>query len=415
MNFIFQSQLKQELLRSEKRRTIILICIFSFAVLYRIVDALFLKADDEMQIIRSVATIWLFPLIILSFEVISLLFLNARIRSRKNGIPILAQYLNTAFEICIPSLIILYVGRQHPAYNVLKSPVLFIYFIFIILSTLRLNFKLSVFCGLLASMSYIIFSHFIYHHFNSTDGARAILILLCGVAAGLVANQIRAGIDNSLRETEKQQKIAQLFGKQVSKEVAEKMMESDGTIESKRMNVAVMFIDIRNFTKFVSNKSPEEIVQYQNAFFSIVVDVVERHNGIVNQFLGDGCMVTFGAPVDLQNPSRNAVSAALDLLKELEINIHSKKLPITNIGIGIHSGEAVTGNIGTAARQQYSITGNVVILAARIEQLNKEFQSQLLVSEDVHLAVNSEGRLAESLGNVELKGWHKPMSIYKLA
>src|SRR4029079_17625596 len=101
-------------------------------------------------------------------------------------------------------------------------------------------------------------------------------------------------------------------------------------------------------------------------------------------------------------------------LFEIDSNVNSGKLFPTKIGIGIHTGEAVCGNIGTAERHQYSITGSVVILASRIEQMNKELNSQFLVSGDV---INSVGPFVYSrcMGDVNLKGWSQPVTIYKLA
>ena len=99
-------------------------------------------------------------------------------------------------------------------------------------------------------------------------------------------------------------------------------------------------------------------------------------------------MVTFGAPVTLENPAYNAVNAAVEIHQQLNNEIEKGNISPTSIGIGIHVGDAVTGNIGTSERQQYSITGSVVILAARIEQLNKDYYSQILVSEDVVHQVN---------------------------
>ncbi len=274
---------------------------------------------------------------------------------------------------------------------------------------------LSFFCGLLAAVSYCVFSIFLYGHFNTNDGGWTFLLLLSGVASGLVAKQIRSGINNSLHEAEKRHKVENLFGQQISMEMAEKMLENDGIIESKRMEVTVMFIDIRNFTHFAAGKSPEEIVQYQNAFFSIVINTVTKYDGIVNQILGDGCMVTFGAPLPLLNHSQKAVNTALEILHQLETAVRNGNINPTRIGIGIHTGEAVTGNIGTDARQQYSITGNVVIMASRIEQLNKEFQSQLLVSEEVTLSIANFIPETNSYRNISVKGFEKPVTIYKVA
>ena len=415
MKLSFQQQLNTELLRSERKRTVIIISIFSFAAGYRLLNALLFQADEETRIIQSQLSVWLFPLLIILFELFSLIYINRRIRNAGQRIPQLVQYLNVAFEMCLPALIMLGVAKQYPSYDVMKSPALYIYFIFIILSTLRLNFTLSLFCGLLASASYVFISYFIYHHFNSNDSGKALIILLSGIAAGLVANQIKSSINSTLKETEKRHKVENLFGRQISSEIAGTMLENDGMIESKRMNIAVMFIDIRNFTDFASTRNPEEIVQYQNAFFGIVIRVVSAHKGIVHQFLGDGCMVTFGAPLALDNPSEMAVKAAQELLLQLDEAIIDNSLPSTRIGIGIHMGEAVTGNIGTADRQQYSVTGRVVIMASRIEQLNKKFQSRVLISGEVVASIDKSSISLELYGPVCLKGFDQPVSIYKLA
>ena len=90
------------------------------------------------------------------------------------------------------------------------------------------------------------------------------------------------------------------------------------------------------------------------------------------------------------------------------------EIPQTKIGIGIHTGEVFTGNVGTEDRQQYSITGNTVILAARLEQLNKQFGSSVIVSKDVIDNMNSEDIEHRSLGNVTVKGFANPMEVYKL-
>ncbi|WP_160290229.1 adenylate/guanylate cyclase domain-containing protein [Flavihumibacter solisilvae] len=182
-----------------------------------------------------------------------------------------------------------------------------------------------------------------------------------------------------------------------------------------QQKVAIMFIDIRNFTCFASKKSPEEIALYINAFFRIVINTVSRYNGFVNQFLGDGCLVTFGTPLDPCNLSQNAVDASMMILRNLDKAVQNGEIEQTKIGIGIHIGEVVTGNLGTKERYQHSVTGSAVILASRIEQLNKQFGSQLLVSEDVMRSVGQLDADPVSFRNVPLKGWHQPVSIYKLA
>ena len=105
----------------------------------------------------------------------------------------------------------------------------------------------------------------------------------------------------------------------------------------------------------------------------------------------------------------------MEILNQLETAVRNGYINPTRIGIGIHTGEAVTGNIGTHARQQYSITGSVVIMASRIEQLNKEFQSQLLISEEVTRSIANFIPETNSYRDIPLKGFEKPMTIYKVA
>src|SRR5689334_22683984 len=171
MQATFKQQLDKELLFSERRRIIILIVIFSAAIAVRLINSIFLKPDEETLRLESFSTVWLFPVVIILFELISLVQINKRIRSRKKALKAWLQYANAGFEICLPSAIILYVAKEYTSYNVLQSPAVFIYFIFIILSTLRLNPALSVFCGLLAAFSCAGFSLGLYGHFNSNDAA----------------------------------------------------------------------------------------------------------------------------------------------------------------------------------------------------------------------------------------------------
>jgi adenylate cyclase len=106
----------------------------------------------------------------------------------------------------------------------------------------------------------------------------------------------------------------------------------------------------------------------------------------------------------------------LEIKYQLSREIDMGTIPFTNIGIGIHEGDAVTGNIGPAERQQYSITGSVVILAARIEQLNKEYNSQILISENVMRKIEPvNSSTTEFLGKINLKGWNNSIGIYKVA
>jgi adenylate cyclase len=126
-------------------------------------------------------------------------------------------------------------------------------------------------------------------------------------------------------------------------------------------------------------------------------------------------MATFGAPVEDEKHTDNAVKAANEIIRQLNFNNEEGKIEKTKVGIGIHCGEVVTGNVGTEERKQYSVTGNTVILAARLEQLNKEFNSSVIVSKDVIDNVNIEDIEHRSLGNVKVKGFANPIEVFRLS
>ena len=428
MKNVFHKKFEEEFLLSERLRTKILVIIFLIGTIGAAVLLVFFSNDGSDELQRSsLWRIFFFQFSIFSFEVLALLYIIRRIKKNIQTIPLAGQYLNVAIEITAPAIIMFLLSQQyHTPSRILHSPLVNIYFVFIILSTLRLNFRISLFAGILAAGSFLLVSFYLINksygsHNNNgfrneyiMSVAKSVGLLVSGVGAAFVARQIRTGINRSLKVAQEANKVVNLFGQQISKEIVDEMLQNEGNIKSKMMNVCIMFIDIRNFTKFVLDKSPAEIVKYQNAFFSIVVNAVTKHHGIVNQFLGDGCMITFGAPTPLKNPSQHAVNAAIELKKELDKEISKGNIPLTNIGIGIHTGDAVTGNIGNDDRQQYSITGNVVILASRIEQLNKKFNSQFLASGDV-IKLIDKTISSELMGDIQLKGWSEPVPVYKLA
>ena len=349
---------------------------------------------------------------------------------RGKAVPGALRYLNALVETSVPSILIYLVSREIDPHYVLQSPLSVLYAVFIVLSTLRLDFRLSVFTGLVAAVEYVALS---FAYLGGGSGAAAgtplgappfyiakgAMLLLAGLAAAFVAHQLKRRVGNAWRAQQERQRMRDAFGQQVSPAIVDELLRQGGGIASRRAAVCVLFMDIRNFTPLVEHKSPEEIVTFQNAVFGEAVDVVNRHHGIINQFLGDGFMATFGAPLATGRDSANALAAARDLVTGMRALAQAGRIPAITIGVGLHTGEAISGNVGSAQRQQYSITGNVVILASRIEQLNKEYGSQILASREVLAAAGELARAdlhgAIALGPVHVKGRAEPIEIYRLA
>ncbi len=209
-------------------------------------------------------------------------------------------------------------------------------------------------------------------------------------------------------------KVESLFGQQVSQEVAQAMINSESEIDSKIYDATVMFLDIRDFTVFADSREPSEVAKFQNIVFSELIEIVRLNKGIVNQILGDGILALFGAPVENKDHVKNAVKAGYEMIEKVNELGESGKIPPIKIGIGLNSGKIMAGNVGNDIRKFYSITGTNVIIASRIEQLNKTFNSQFLVSENIYSSIKDDAPHLQDHGEIALKGIEKKISVYQL-
>jgi adenylate cyclase len=162
-------------------------------------------------------------------------------------------------------------------------------------------------------------------------------------------------------------------------------------------------------------KDPQEVNTFQNDLFCPLIEIINNHNGIINQILGDGFMATFGAPVKDNNHTTKAVNSGLEILKEIEKLIEQGTIPPTKVGIGVHTGQVVTGNIGNEIRKQYSVSGTAVIIAARLEQLNKQLNTSFLVSQEVYNIVKDQNCSFSIFKGIQLKGIEKPIEVYEVS
>lgn len=338
----------------------------------------------------------------------------------------LIRYVNAAIETTLPSVLIigLFYSTKDPILA-MNSPPHMLYFIMITLSILRLSYGLSIFTGFLAMVEYIALAVWVmqsgipeglpnYLHSPFPHIGKGIIFLFAGVVAGFVGNQLQKRIVASLESIEERNEIVNMFGSYVSPAVVEKLLEQKSEFESESRHVCVMFLDIRNFTSFSEKRSPAEVIAYLNDFFSHLIDIVNQNNGMVNKFLGDGFMAVFGAPIsDGQADVRNAVKASLEMVKRVEQLNRDGHIPPTKIGIGLHAGTAMTGNVGTSERKEYTIIGDTVNLASRVEQLNKEYGSAILVTDSVYEVVRGEFE-GKSLPPSRVKGRAEEVQIYQL-
>jgi len=422
MNWI----LKREILLSEKLRAELLIWIFFYAIAVLFVIRLFLSDYIEL-FVSNTNLIFIFQGTLLIFiirEAILIKFINRRLELEKD-IDHRLRYISNLVEVSYPTIVLIIIGFYFKSVVILFTPVVYFYFLIITLSTLSLEFKISLFAGITAAIGYLTIFFF---YKNSLEGViennflenellhfgKAGILVLAGFVAGFVANQMKKRMVNVNNAMLERNKIINLFGQQISSSIVDELLKNDNEIATKEKYVCVMFLDIRDFTRFAEKKRSEEIINYQNKVFGFMIEIINKHHGIINQFLGDGYMATFGLPLSKGNDSQNAVSAALEIIDVLNEKNERGEFPETRIGIGLHSGLVVAGNVGTDERKQYSISGNTVIMASRIEQLNKKYQSQLLISRDVMDNVQLNHTKPTSLGNIQLKGREESIEIWQL-
>ena len=336
-------------------------------------------------------------------------------------------YTGALVESSIPTLLTYALGTIQAPSTSLFLPPLFLYFVFIALSALRLDQKLVWFAGICCSMQYLALSYY------STDGfrvsaelpqiltapqhhvAKSIVLLLTTLAIALVVTELRKRLLNSLIQAEQQQKILNLFGQHVSPQVAARLTSDEDAGASRSESASILFFDIRGFTAFAEKREPEAVVTYLNTVFESLIETVNRHNGFVNKFLGDGFMAVFVSADGEDKHCRNAVLAAIKISEQVRSLVANNQIDDTKIGIGIHSGQVMTGNIGSSARREFTIIGDVVNLASRLEQLTKQFEREILMSKEVADAVLLEGLETEFIAEAAIKGRETREKIYTLA
>jgi adenylate cyclase len=342
---------------------------------------------------------------------------------RGRRLPLFPRYMNALVETSFPTLLLYLLTGYLSAPLVFSAWPALLYFIFIILSTLRLDFALSAFTGAVAAVGLFALASVTLHLVWRPDdptfsiayhlGPSAVL-LIAGVLAGSVGVTIKGHFERALAAASARDRVTNLFGQHVSPRVVERLLAIGAAELSEMRRVCVMFVDIRGFTEASRSRTPAEVVARLDAVFEILVNIVDRHNGIVNKFLGDGLLAIFGAPIDDPLEAANAVEAAREMLTAVNASNVGNAWPI-RLGIGIHIGQAVAGTVGTPRRKEYTVVGDTVNLASRLESLNKEVGSELIVSDAVREAAGDAIGDAVPLGPVLVRGYAERVTVWRLA
>jgi len=210
--------------------------------------------------------------------------------------------------------------------------------------------------------------------------------------------------------------IRTAFGKYVTPEIRDEILSGRIPLEGERREATVLFADLRNFTPFVENNPPEEVISSMRKYFTAMHAAIRRYNGVVLQFVGDEIEAVFGIPVPFEDHADAALHAALDMRQALEaLNAErsSQGKQTFAHGIGAHSGYVLAGNSGSNEQSAYALIGNTVNIASRIQGLTKELECDILVSQDTVERLEKVYRM-EVYPPYSIKGYSKPVTVHRL-
>jgi adenylate cyclase len=210
--------------------------------------------------------------------------------------------------------------------------------------------------------------------------------------------------------------LRRMFGRYLSPEVMSALIENPASLElgGEKRRVTIMMTDLRGFAAMSERLAPEQVVRLLNGYFEVMVEVIGRYRGTINEIVGDALLVFFGAPQDMSDRAQQAVACAIEMQNAMaRVNERNRAagLPELEMGIGLNDAEVVVGNIGTTQRSKYAAVGSGVNLTSRIESYT--VGGQILVSESVREAVGEVLRLDGRI-DILAKGSESPLRIYEV-
>lgn len=208
------------------------------------------------------------------------------------------------------------------------------------------------------------------------------------------------------------------FQQYVARSIVDSMLNSGELPKfgGERKNLTVLFSDIRSFTTFSEKYQPEIVVQRLSEYLTSMVDVIFKHGGTLDKFVGDEIMAIYGAPYYFADHAQRACETALDMvaaLRKLQKNWSNQELEYFQIGIGINTGKVIVGNLGSIQLFDYTVIGDEVNLGARLEGANKHYATTIIISESTYIEVKDKAIVRE-LDCVRVKGKKRPVKIYEL-
>jgi class 3 adenylate cyclase len=337
------------------------------------------------------------------------------------------KYYLLTLDIIFISLLVLIVRytMSRSIYEITTDiPAFLVLFLVNAMSGLRFDFKLSLYCAAASVMILIGFTVYDYQGQIITHPYlimfslfKGIILLGIALVSGYIGKSAKKLIIQNYKEQEEKNFVKNIFGKYVTPEIRDKILNGRIPLNGEKTEATVLFADLRNFTPFVEANNPEEVIRSMRAYFTAMQKAVRKHKGLVLQYVGDEIEVAFGVPLAYDGHANKAVLAALEMRKKLEAlnKARAKEGKVSfRHGIGIHTGQVLAGNTGSEDQPSYALIGNTVNLASRLQGLNKEFGTEIIISAATRKHLEGRFKL-KKLPTVKIKGVSHSMEIFSLS
>jgi len=236
-------------------------------------------------------------------------------------------------------------------------------------------------------------------------------------AATLASNVLLVSLYRALIEEKEKRRVRSAFGQYLSPEVIRRLLLNPRSVDPKKTDITVMFSDIRGFTTISEKLDAQELALFLNQYLSDMTRLVFESQGTLDKYIGDAVMAFWGAPFEEEGHATKGCISALEMMKHvraMQKKWAAEGKPHLDIGIGLNTGVASVGNMGSALRYGYTALGDTVNLSSRLEGLNKDYGTHILVNETTYAAVKGEGFLFRELDLIRVKGKFQPVILYEL-
>jgi adenylate cyclase len=233
----------------------------------------------------------------------------------------------------------------------------------------------------------------------------------------LVANVGFVAVYRALVEEKEKRRVRGAFQQYLSPEVISRLLENPDLVKPRKTEITVMFSDVRGFTSISEKLDAQELAALLNEYLTEMTQIVFRHDGTLDKYIGDAVMAFWGAPFEDRDHATKGCHAALEMitrLKEMQKKWRSEGRPVLDIGVGLCTGVASVGNMGSTLRYGYTALGDIVNLSSRIEGLNKEYATHILLSDTTYGAVEDPLLVFRELDLIRVKGKSQPVTLYEL-